>query len=233
VPAPAALLLAAVVAATALGPARAALTRELHGELASGCSASELRSIVHDTGFAKLGSLGSSSVVLADIHGSCLCGNVNCPYLVLRLDPDGASQVLLSTYAYDVHAVGNAQPLPDLHETAHDSALVSVETTDAFRGANYIAVATSRVRGDTGATKPDRMPIRFAPGASSAVLTGRISAGWYDTYTFAARRGQRVTIASSRLPPGTTFSLNPAGGERSIETAGTTDRGYRATIAIR
>jgi hypothetical protein len=244
VPTPAPLLAAAVAAA---------LTRALHGDLAAGCSASELRSVAHDAGFTKLGSIGTSSVVLAAIQRPCLCGNVNCPYLVLRLDPDGASRVLLSTYAYDVHAVGNAQPLPNLHETAHDSALVSVETTDAFRGANYVAVATARVRGDTGARKPDRIPLRFAPGASSAVLTGRISAGWYDTYSFAALRGQRVTIAATRLPDGTTFRLNPAGGGGSIElrpgvpavlpaggaylltvdTGSMAERAYRATIAIR
>jgi len=182
------------------------------------------------------------------VSGSCICGNVNCPYVVLRLDGDRGT-VLLDTYAYSVEPAGTARPLPNLREVAHDSALVSVATTDAYRDGKYVVLDTQRVRGDTGESKPDTVPVRFAPGTSSAVVHGRISAGWYDQYTFAAAAGQRLTVTG---PDALTYSLSVESSDRPIDVlpghavtlptsgryrllvdgASDAEQAYRATITI-
>jgi hypothetical protein len=224
-----------------------ALAHALNGD-GSGCSAAELRTIVQTADVKTLGYVGNSRVVLAFASGSCICGNVNCPFVVLRLD-GARSSVLLDTYAYAVTPSGKQLPLPNLRESAHDSALVSIATTDAYRNGKYVAIDTQRVRGDTGESKPDSVPVRFAPGASSAVLRGRVFEGWYDQYTFAAAAGQRVTVSG---PAALTYSLAaeasdkpidllsgqpvtlPKGGRYRllVDSDDQTERSYQATIAI-
>ncbi len=225
-----------------------ALARALEGD-GSGCSSADLRSIVQKADIKTLGHIGNARVVLAFASGSCICGNVNCPYVVLRLD-GARSSVLLHTYAYSVTPSGKEQPLPNLHESAHDSALVSIATTDAYRNGKYVAIDTQRVRGDTGESKPDNIPLRFALGTSSAVVRGRVSAGWNDQYTFAAAAGQRFTVSG---PAALTYSLTlepsdkpidllagqaitlPNGGRYrlTIDGADQAEQPYRATITIR
>jgi len=109
-PAAAALLLAAAVAAGSLDPPRRTQARH-RDELSAGCTASELHGILRDADIFALGTVGGRKVVLASPHGGCICGNVNCPFFVLRLDPGGASAVLLGTSGYGVEPVGRAQPL--------------------------------------------------------------------------------------------------------------------------
>jgi hypothetical protein len=253
--APAALLLATLVAATSLDAAHAAVRRAMAaGGDSTSCSAAELTSIASDASIRPLSATGPRNVVLATVGGSCICGNVNCPYYVLQLGPAGTSRVLLSTYAYDVHGFGNARPLPQLRESAHDSALVTVETIDAFSGGRYVPVSSARVRGDTGERKGNAIPVRFAPGTSSAVLTGLVSTGWYDEYAITAARGQDLTIGALRVPAGTTFGLIPRNGSGTpidlrpgvatplpasgsyllmVDTDSESSQTYRATVTIR
>jgi hypothetical protein len=214
----------------------------------SGCSPAELRAIVQKADVRPLGTLGASRVVIASVSGSCICGNVNCPYVVLRLDGDRGT-VLLDTYAYSVEPAGAASPLPNLREVAHDSALVSDVTTDAYRNGKYVAVDARRLRGDTGESKPDSVPIRFAPGTSSAVIHGRVATGWYDQYTFDAAAGQRLMVGGPaplsyslslepagqpiELQPGRAVTLPKSGRYRLlVDGAGDAEQAYSAAITI-
>jgi hypothetical protein len=252
-PAPAGLLLAALVAAGSLDPVRVALGGALGAGALSGCSAAEAAQVLRDAGISPLGTVAGRRVVLANPHGSCICGNVNCPYLVLQLDPGGTAAVLLSTSGYAVTPAGAAQPLPNLRELAHDSALVSDETIDAYRDGKYVVIGSARIRSDSGARKPNAVPVRFAPGASSAVLSGSVSLGWYDEYALGAQRGQRVTVSGVHAPAKLTFSLTgrtgayatelrpgvpavlPADGTYLVHVDGASDdaQPYTAVISIR
>jgi hypothetical protein len=224
------------------------LAHALDGD-GSGCSPAELRGIVQKADVKTLGMIGNSRVILAAVYGSCICGNVNCPFVALRLDGTRSS-VLLNTYAYAVAPSGKQLPLPNLREAAHDSALVSIATTDAYRDGKYVAIDTQRVRGDNGESKPDTIPVHFAPGTSSAVVHGRISAGWYDQYTFDAAAGQRITVTGpdaleyslsveSSDKPIALLPAHPATLPRSgryrlmIESDDQAEQSYRATITIR
>lgn len=232
-----------------IAPVVALALRHVLSADAAGCSAAELRTIVQTADVSALGTIGRARVVLAGVSGSCICGNVNCPYVVLKLD-GASSSVLLHTYAYSVEPFGKAQPLPNLQEAAHDSALVSVTTTDAFRNGRYAAVDVKRVRGDTGESKPDSVPVRFAQGTSSAVVHGRVSSGWYDQYAFAAGAGQHITVngpaalsySLSEDPAGQAVGLQPGRAVRLphsgryllvVDGASETEEPYSATITIR
>ena len=250
--APAALLLAAIVASGALDGARVALGHALGKDLLAGCTVTERAHVLRDADISTLGTLAGRRVVLANPHEACICGNVNCPYLVLALDPGGKADVLLSTFAYVVSPVGRALPLPNLRELAHDSNLISDETIDAFRNGTYVTIGSARVRSDNGARKANALPLRFAPGRSSAVVRGSVSLDWYDEYALAAGRGQRVTIGDVHAPSKLTFTLIdgtdrstnlqpgvpavlPAGGSYllHVESDSEAAQAYRATVTIR
>jgi hypothetical protein len=104
--------------------------------------------------------------------------------------------VLYSTYAIGFHTVA-ASPLPNIVFAEHDSVAVIDERVAAYRHGAYADISSSRVRADTGARKPDDIPVRFAPGRSSSTLRGRASAAWYDSYVFTARAGQQLTLKAS------------------------------------
>jgi hypothetical protein len=118
----------------------------------------------------------------------------------------------LSTYAFGVNLVPAGEPLPRLRDRAHDSALVTDETQHANRDGPYAPSAGERDRAHTGERKPDTVPVHFAAGASSARLHGTVATGWYDAYTFAAARGQRVVVSDVSGAP-VTLTLSGPGGE--------------------
>ena len=121
----------------------------------------------------------------------------------LRLTP-GKPRVLMSTFGWGLQTYADAV-LPRIVVRAHDSALINDEEAYAYRGDRYVLVSAARVRSDTSARKSD-VVVRFAPGTSSARLRGSASIGWYDVYTFAAVKGQRLLIDGVRA--GTTVRLS-------------------------
>ncbi len=218
---------------------------------AAGCDASLRRKIAAAASVRRLGRVANDEVVLAQVGDSCICGAQNCPYYAIRLTP-GNPRVLLAVYAIDVRDADRARPLPGLVVDAHNSAMVADETTYAFSNGSYVAVANARVRGTDHARKPNAIPVRFAPGASSAALRGTASLGWYDVYTFDAAKGQRVSIAGVSSPakltvtlfvgdaapvalhPGTAFVLPKSGSYRlQVETESENDAAYTLTLAVR
>jgi hypothetical protein len=223
-------------------------------QIAGACSAAETRDAVAKASVAKLGEIDGRAVYLAGLQAPCLCGNVNCPYLVFRDDPR-APHVLLQTFGWDVRPIGAAKPLPQLRERAHDSALITDETIDTYRNGAYVVTAASRVRGDTGAAKPDQIPLRFAAGTSAARVRGSVSLGWYDQYVFSARRGQTLRVDGvqsaarldlvliwgdgkrTELVPGTPLALPQSGSYLlHVENGSPSDDPpvpYAFTIAIR
>ena len=160
--------------------------------------------------------------------------------------------MLLSTYAFGVDVVPAGETLPRLREHAHDSALVTDDTLDAYQGGAYVPIRVERVRGDTGERKLDTVPVRFAAGASSAPLRGRVGIGWYDVYTLEAGAGQRLTLSGkdaahlslTLVAPGNggTFELHdgvpvalPRAGTYRLQIEGRDEREtpYALTLAVR
>jgi hypothetical protein len=245
--------LGTIVLAASLGGPRAALLSVIDSDPNYAvCSRKERQAAAAGAELRVLGRIDGSEVVLAGVHAGCVCGSVNCPWLVLRLDP-GRSRVLLSTYAFAMSPFDAEKPLPKLRAHAHDSALVADEAIEAFKDGRYLTIETARVRGDTGARKPNGIRVHFAYGASAAQLKGSASLGWYDEYVFGATKGQRLTIDGVKsekklsltlfgpnyaqavdLKPGVLVSLGQSGSFRlHVENGSDTDLPYLLTLSIR
>jgi hypothetical protein len=205
-----ALLMSTLVAAAApLDAHHAALQALIAHNDGSGCDEAHLRAAVAQASFQRLGTIDGDEVVLAAVDDPCICGAQNCPYYVVRFGHPAT--ILYATYGLTV-STKPARPLPNLVIAAHDSALVMDVTTAAYRGGHYVDASSARVRGDTGAMKVDDLPIRFAPGASSAVLRGKASSGWYDQYAFTAVKGQQLTISGVHAPGQVRIAVLSFGG---------------------
>lgn len=248
------LLLVTYTAVAPLDPPRAALLEVLtSSDDATGCERSKLRGLAADATIRKLGRVDRDDVILASVQSPCICGAQNCPYYAIRLTP-GRPRVLLDTYAIDVRDADRAAPLPGLVVDAHDSAMVAAETRFAYRDGAYAATSSGRLRGSDRAYKPDDVPVRFAPGASAAQLSGKAAMGWYDAYAFTASKGQRLTIDGVRshanvsltligpkpgapfetVRPGVPFTLRESGTYRlHVENDSESDVAYTITLAIR
>lgn len=136
-------------------------------------------------------------LALVQIQNSCDCGAQNCPFWIYRVT-SGGPKLVLADVGITISTVSRASGPPDIVTLAHDSALVSDGTRYAFKDGTYVAADSWRVRGDTGARKPLSVQVKFLPGTSSAQLSGNVSLGWNDVYTFAAFAGQRLSISSAR-----------------------------------
>jgi hypothetical protein len=168
---------------------------------AAGCRPDEVRAAANGAEIRTLGHANGVAVVLAGPQASCLCGNVNCPWYVLRLSGTPPA-VLLKTFGYAADVVAESGALPALRVTAHDSALISVQTDYVGRDGAYVESASWMVRGDTGERKRFGIPVHFAPGTSAAALHGNVSLDWGDTYALRASRGQHLTVENVRVPAG-------------------------------
>jgi hypothetical protein len=245
-----ALVLAATLATTVTLDARHAALRALIASAGDGCDAAHLTSAIAGATFQRLGTIEGDEVALASVEDPCLCGAQNCPYYVVRF---GAVPKLLYATSGISAATKSGIPLPMLVVTAHDSALVMDVTTVAWRSGGYRQIASARVRGDTGAEKSDDLPIRFARGASSTVLRGSASEGWYDSYAFDATKGRHVLISGvhagspvritvltadgttfAQVTPGRPYRLPASGAYHvQVEPDAEHDVPYSLTFAIR
>jgi hypothetical protein len=200
------LMIAAVIAAApldarhgaALDAPRAAVLGVLTNSPDAGsCEPAALRKMATNASIRKLGRVDGDDVVLAGVEDPCICGAQNCPSIAIRVTR-GKPRELLTVYAIGVRTAGRANPLPDLVADAHDSAMVLDETTYAYRNGAYAVTDSARVRASDHARKPNSLAVRFAPGGSSANLSGNVSIGWYDAYVFAASKGQKLVIDGVR-----------------------------------
>jgi hypothetical protein len=199
--------MAAYLAAAPLDAPRAAVLDVIsRGDDASGCEPAQKRKIAAGATIRKLGRVGADDVIMAEVYDPCICGAQNCPFYAIQLTP-GKPRVLLTAIGISERNADRATPLPGLVIYAHDSAMVTEEFTYAYRNGGYVPVSTYRVRGNDRARKPDSVPVRFAPGASSAQLTGTVALGWDDAYTFDAAKGQRLVISGLRPAGKTTLTL--------------------------
>lgn len=242
----------ALLAASQFDPPHAALFDMLAQDTdAAGCNAAQLRKAVGSAPVRTLGNAGDDRIVLAEVYDPCICGAQNCPFYVLRIGA-GNPRVLARGYAISVITKPGPQ-LPTIVARMHDSAMIVDESTYTYRNGTYVLTDSARVRGDTGARKPNAVPVHFAPGASATNLLGSVSSGWYDSFAFDAGKGQKLLIdgVHSRaklalhlivpgtdtftdVRPGLTFMLPKTGTYRLIvDNDSETAVPYALTLAIR
>lgn len=155
-------------------------------------------------------------LVLVELYDdTCVCGAHNCPYWVYRVR-GGEDERLLASWAYGVKVVPTAgDGVPDLVDASHDSAAISFQTRYTYRSGAYVEAESWRLRGDTE-RKPLRVPVHFAPGASSARLQGKVGVQWGDVYTLDAAKGQTLEISGGEGRRSTVVRLKGGGIDRAL-----------------
>jgi hypothetical protein len=203
-----AFLAGGLLAAAPLDAPHAAVLAVLsRGDTAAGCRDDQRLKLARDAKIQQLGRVGGDDVVMAWVYDPCICGAQNCPFYVIRLSP-GNPRVLIDGYGIDERTTDHAKPLPGIVARMHDSAAIAVESRWAYRGDKYVMTDASRLRWQDNARKPaGGVPVRFAPGASSASLHGKASLGWYDDYSFAANAGQKLLIDNINSRAKTSLTL--------------------------
>jgi hypothetical protein len=121
---------------------------------------------------------------------SCVCGNANCKLVVFEHDGH-AYRSVLSEYAIR----SSVRPDGTAVVTSHNSAGVASRTTYRWSGKLYDAAKTETVYLANNVAKPVSRRVKFAPGRSSALLTGtQIALGFEDRFDFDATAGQTLTL---------------------------------------
>ncbi|MEP6763817.1 MAG: hypothetical protein ABJB66_05860 [Gemmatimonadaceae bacterium] len=138
----------------------------------------------------------------------CECGQVNCSQWVYRAN-DKAFDLLLEAEGYVLNIGATShRGYRDLRTTSRNSAAIVNHVSYAFRGVRYERAGSTIENLDTHESKPTERAIQFVKGASSATITGSASAGFPDSWTFKAQKGQTVTMnLQSASEPKTSFTL--------------------------
>lgn len=123
--------------------------------------------------------------------GSCVCGNANCKILVFEQTGDSYRPVL-SDYGID----WKVRPDGTAVVTSHDSAAVVYRTSYRWKTNEYAVTARDMIYLPNNVIKPASRNITFAPKTSSTVIRGdKVTLGFEDVWTLAARAGQTLTLA--------------------------------------
>jgi len=149
-------------------------------------------------------------LLLTVFYDGCVCFAQNCPYWVFRVNRSAATKVLEGV-GVDVKVIRGGNGVPDIDEVAHESAMLKNEVLYAYRNGSYQPSGAWRLRGRVSGgedRKPVSVPVRFAPGASSARLFGTIGFEWGDVYTFHAFAGQTVEISTVQTEQTTLVGLH-------------------------
>jgi hypothetical protein len=141
----------------------------------------------------KLTLYDGTRVAIAVSHSPCLAHN-SVNRVLAYADTGPGWRNVLDDYGFDynVAASGDGTVTLDSHETVD----VVDEATYVWNGARYLLSRERSHRYDVAldSRRPYVARVRFARGASSAVLSGRVARGFGDDYEFDASAGQRVTI---------------------------------------
>ncbi|MEP6781718.1 MAG: hypothetical protein ABJC26_17595 [Gemmatimonadaceae bacterium] len=155
----------------------------------------------------------------------CECGQVNCSQWVYRANEKGF-EMLLEAEGYVLN-VGKAahRNYRDLATTSRNSAAIVNHVSYAFTGARYERASSTIENLETHEIKDTERAIQFARGTSATTVTGSASAGFPDSWTVKARKGQTLSLTIERTS-GTTSSF-------TIVAPGSVDRRMIADNQIR
>jgi hypothetical protein len=143
--------------------------------------------------FKNLRLYDGTHVVVAESGSACLAHNAVTRVLVYAQTPAGY-RLVLDDYSLpeqvDVSSDGT------ITLAAHETVEIMDQATYAWNGEKYVISPERSHRYDVsiGQGRPYVVRVRFAPGASSTVLSGSTAGGFGDDYEFDGRAGQRVTV---------------------------------------
>lgn len=205
------LLAAVIIPDFTADRALAVLARD--DETVAACKSERPNSLRPENVKLTLLSRGPELVLVEYYEDTCVCGAHNCPFWIYRVR-GREDERLAGSWAYDVKVVPAAGGVPDVVGTSHDSAAVSDVVRFAYRSGTYVEAESWKLRGAD--RKPMSVPVRFAPGTSSARLHGTIGLGWTDDYTVDAAKGQSLEVSSFSGKRSTLIRLSGNGVDRTL-----------------
>jgi len=127
---------------------------------------------------------------------ACIAGAV---FVVARSSGGGAMRTALKT-----GGMLRVSPDGSAVDYGFSGCCEAARTRFRFDGSTFQTVAHDRVKvdssGDTDeitAIKPDYVDVHFAPGTSSATLSGKTENGFEDIYRLVAGRGQTLSVSTA------------------------------------
>jgi hypothetical protein len=194
-----------------------------------------------------------ATVYTAQDADPCLSHAVNGPLLAFVASGSGGYRQVLSTGVVS----GKFGADGSLVTMENDSAITEYRTTYRFDGSTYAVVSEEIVSKATGAAKKIDVSVHFAPGTSSATVSGNVTRGFGDSYVLDANAGQTMSVVvhpragnlvslsiyhgsgadSETVAAGTSLSWRaklPKSGryEISVDDSGAAPAAYTMTIAI-
>jgi hypothetical protein len=185
-------------------------------------------------------------LVILRAHTACLCGTQNCPVSAYVRAGEHV-QLALSVPAIDARFDKNGTAVI----LSHNSALTSFRETYVLHSTRYVRAKSEFVNTETGEAKPSEIRVRFAAGASSSELHGRVVLGFPDTYVVAAAKGQVLHVELNARNNDAQFSVTrdessqglasatrawsgplPVTGDYRIVVDGTTETAARYALKI-
>jgi len=133
-------------------------------------------------------------VTIAVSHSACLAHNAVNRVLVYVRTPGGGYRLVLDDYGFTYNIEASTDGTVTL--ASHETVEIIDEATYVWNGTKYVFSPERSRRYDVaiGEGRPYVARVEFAPGTSSAVLTGSIAGGFGDDYEFDAHAGQHVTF---------------------------------------
>jgi hypothetical protein len=139
--------------------------------------------------------------------GSCACGAQNCSIWIYRRTANGLEPIF-DSMGVELRVSKTAHNFyDDLVVNSHDSASTQYRVTYAFDGRQYHETKSEFVNLETKEVKPTEVQIHFPKGTTSTTLSGRVSIGFGDTYTLAAREGQTMKVEFPSRKTGLTLMI--------------------------
>jgi hypothetical protein len=165
-----------------------------------------------------------TTIYTASGGGPCLNGAANIG-LFGYVASGPAYRRVLSTYAIRWKFRPDGTAVID----GHDSAAVSVRTMYTFDGTSYRQGKSEYLYEPTGETKPMSVPVHFANGTSSATVSGKVRAGFGDTYTLEAQAGQTLTVRA-HATSGTLGDLQIFSSDDQVQLANGSSMSWRGKL---
>jgi hypothetical protein len=154
--------------------------------------------------------------IFVEPSGGCECGAHNCPLWVYRQTTMGYSLFLEGNgFGIGVEQTQTNGYL-DISIESRGTAFTRFLTFYKFDGQQYREHKTDFIDTETGEVKPASKRVKFPRGHTSAIVSGKVSPGFGDTYLIDARAGQRMILRLTRAGKSISFMVISPGARQSL-----------------
>ena len=154
--------------------------------------------------------------IFVEPSGGCDCGARNCPLWIYRQTTAGYSLF----FENNGMGIGVEQTQTkgylDISIESAVTAFTRFLAFYKFDGKEYREHKTDFIDTETGEVKPASRRVQFPRGGTSAIVSGKVSPGFGDTYLVNARAGQKMIVNLTRAGRSISFMVISPGARQSL-----------------